>query len=186
MTELNDLIIQVQEGDIDAFEPVVHRFQDMAVGYAYAILQDWHLAEDAAQEAFISAFLDLPASTVKMRLYHARKQLIEEQLPENRPSSDNTFTEKIMSFQVQTKTIQRQQVLSISRQASMKDLQAHLDGGIKTLTVYAQSESKYGESQDIEIDGLPFANYHKRELSRRTISRNLSARPGQHRSHQGN
>jgi len=59
MTELNDLIMQVQEGDIDAYEPVVHRFQDMAVGYSYAILQDRHLAEDAAQEAFISAYFDL-------------------------------------------------------------------------------------------------------------------------------
>ena len=70
-----------------------------------------------------------------------------------------------MSFEVQTKTIQTQQVLSISRQASMKDLQAHLDGGIKTLTVYAQSESKHGESQDVDIDGLPFAIYHKRDLA---------------------
>jgi len=40
-----------------------------------------------------------------------------------------------MSFQIQTKNIQKQQVLSISGHVSMKDLQAHLDGGIKTLTV---------------------------------------------------
>ncbi|NIR02616.1 MAG: RNA polymerase subunit sigma-24, partial [Gemmatimonadales bacterium] len=34
-------------------------FQDMAVGYAYSILGDFHLAEDAAQEAFVQAYLDL-------------------------------------------------------------------------------------------------------------------------------
>src|SRR5262245_23159129 len=32
----------------------------MAVGYAYAVLDDWHLAEDVAQEAFITAYHDLP------------------------------------------------------------------------------------------------------------------------------
>ncbi|HET9221902.1 MAG TPA: RNA polymerase sigma factor, partial [Roseiflexaceae bacterium] len=43
-----------------AYEQLVRRFQDMAVGYAYAVLGDWHLAEDVAQEAFITAYYDLP------------------------------------------------------------------------------------------------------------------------------
>jgi predicted RNA polymerase sigma factor len=38
------------------------RFQDMAVAYGYATLGDWQLAEDAAQEAFIAAYCELPAS----------------------------------------------------------------------------------------------------------------------------
>lgn len=108
----------------------------------------------------ISAFLDLPTSTVKMRLYHARTQfkeelhsMFEDTFSEKRPSSSDNFKEKLMSFQIQHKNIPTQQVLSICRHASMKDLQAHLDGGIKTLIVYAQSESKYGQSQDVEIDG---------------------------------
>ena len=50
-----------------------------------------------------------------------------------------------MSFQVQTKNIPTQQALSIRRQPSQKDLQAHLDGGIKTLIVYAQSEGKWAD-----------------------------------------
>ena len=263
VTELDDLIIQVCAGNIDAFAPVVQHFQDMAVGYGYAILHDWQLAEDAAQEAFInayldlanlrepkafpgwfrrivfkqidrikrkrrplasldqlspmsdthlepsanfqrkesqdevlraihalppeqcevvtlyyineysykeiSAFLDLPSSTVKMRLYHARQRLKEQlltriaaNLSDNRPSSSRNFKERIMSFQVQTKSIPTQQVLSISRHATQKDLQALLDGGIKTLIVYAQSEGKHGQAQEAEIAGLPFAIYHKR------------------------
>jgi len=56
MEELQSLIIQTKRGDHDAFTEIVHRFQDMAVGYAYTILGDFHLAEDAAQEAFVSAF----------------------------------------------------------------------------------------------------------------------------------
>ena len=45
------------------FRPVdvmlVERFQDMAVGYAYSVLGDFHLAEDAAQEAFLEAYPNL-------------------------------------------------------------------------------------------------------------------------------
>jgi hypothetical protein len=44
---------------MDAYGEIVRRFQDMAVGYAHALLGDFHLAEDAAQEAFLRAYLDL-------------------------------------------------------------------------------------------------------------------------------
>ena len=42
-----------------AFNEIVRRFQDMAFGCAYAVLGDFHLAEDAAQEAFLSAWRNL-------------------------------------------------------------------------------------------------------------------------------
>jgi DNA-directed RNA polymerase specialized sigma24 family protein len=61
MEELTRFIVQVKMGDSDSYAPIVRRFQDMAVGYGYAILGDWQLAEDAAQEAFITAYLELPA-----------------------------------------------------------------------------------------------------------------------------
>jgi RNA polymerase sigma factor (sigma-70 family) len=60
--KVNDLrtqIIRVTSGDLEAFAEIVHRFQDMACGYAYSVLGDWHLAEDAAQEAFIEAYRSL-------------------------------------------------------------------------------------------------------------------------------
>ena len=57
--ELDWLIIRAQAGDLDAFGVMVQRFQNMAVGYAYAILGDFHLAQDAAQEAFIEAYRDI-------------------------------------------------------------------------------------------------------------------------------
>ncbi|MCK4850226.1 MAG: sigma-70 family RNA polymerase sigma factor [Phycisphaerae bacterium] len=43
-----------------AFGRIVLRFQDMAYGCAYALLGDFHLAEDAAQEAFLTAYRQLP------------------------------------------------------------------------------------------------------------------------------
>jgi RNA polymerase sigma factor (sigma-70 family) len=59
--ELRIIILRAQVGDRAAYEQLVRRFQDMAVGYAYAVLDDWHLAEDVAQEAFITAYYDLPS-----------------------------------------------------------------------------------------------------------------------------
>ncbi len=59
MGELSGLIKAARQGDSDAFEEVLRRFQDMAVGYAYAMLGDWQEAEDAAQEAFIAAWIGL-------------------------------------------------------------------------------------------------------------------------------
>jgi RNA polymerase sigma factor (sigma-70 family) len=58
--DLPTLVIAAQTGDHQAFGHLVHKFQDMAVGYAYSIIGDFHLAEDAAQEAFVGAWTNLP------------------------------------------------------------------------------------------------------------------------------
>ncbi|MBT4503360.1 MAG: sigma-70 family RNA polymerase sigma factor [Gemmatimonadetes bacterium] len=60
MVELKELVCQARSGDLDAYDQIVRRFQDMAVGYGYSLLDDFHLAEDAAQEAFIAAYQRLP------------------------------------------------------------------------------------------------------------------------------
>lgn len=59
MEELTILVERARAGDLAAYGELVRRFQDMAVGYAYSLLGDFHLAEDAAQEAFIQAHRDL-------------------------------------------------------------------------------------------------------------------------------
>jgi RNA polymerase sigma factor (sigma-70 family) len=254
MEDLLRLIVQVKLGNPNAYEPIVRSFQDMAVAYGYATLGDWQLAEDAAQEAFIaaycelpalrdpqafpgwfrrivvkhidrirrrrphcialdelanfpedqlgpsdiveqqelhdsvvaairslpipqrevvtlfyigtysqndiSAFLNIPVSTVKMRLFHARRMLraellgrIENGLPELRPSRDARFVEKTVSYQISTKAVPAQRIISVVRDSFIGDLQAHLDGGIKTLVVYAQASG-------IRTIGLPMAIYH--------------------------
>lgn len=58
-TGLESLVVRAQMGDEQAYEDLVHRFQDMALSYAYSILGDMQLAEDARQEAFIDAYCDL-------------------------------------------------------------------------------------------------------------------------------
>ncbi|MCY2927102.1 MAG: sigma-70 family RNA polymerase sigma factor, partial [Planctomycetota bacterium] len=60
MEEIADLVRAARKGEPDermvAFGLLVKRFADMAVGYAHAILRDFQLAEDAAQEAFLIAY----------------------------------------------------------------------------------------------------------------------------------
>ncbi|MDY7010234.1 MAG: sigma-70 family RNA polymerase sigma factor [Planctomycetota bacterium] len=56
MEKIRTLVPRARKGDLDAYGEIVRRFQDMAYGYAYSILGDFHLAEDAAHEAFIEAY----------------------------------------------------------------------------------------------------------------------------------
>ena len=58
MTDMTDapLVERARGGDLDAFERVVQRYQSTAIAYAFSILSDYHAAEDAAQEAFVSAW----------------------------------------------------------------------------------------------------------------------------------
>ncbi len=56
MEEIGTLVLRAQAGDTEAFAKIVESFQDMAYGYAFAFLNDFTQAEDAAQEAFIQAY----------------------------------------------------------------------------------------------------------------------------------
>ena len=62
------------------------------------------------------------------------------------------FVEKTVSFEVRSKGIPTLQVISVDRDTFIGDLQAHLDGSIKTLMVYAQASG-------VQINGVPFAVY---------------------------
>ena len=57
--QLITLIAKAQQGDRLAYSQIVRQFQDLAVGYAYSFLRNFSLAEEAAQEAFIEAYLNL-------------------------------------------------------------------------------------------------------------------------------
>ena len=59
MESLTSIVAMAQRGDIEAFESLVGRFQDMAFAYALSVVGDRGLAEDVVQEAFLRAYLDL-------------------------------------------------------------------------------------------------------------------------------
>jgi RNA polymerase sigma factor (sigma-70 family) len=50
------LVRAAQTGDERAFAAIVAAFQDVAVAYATSVVRDYHLAEDATQEAFVDAY----------------------------------------------------------------------------------------------------------------------------------
>lgn len=50
------LIARARHGDLDAFNLLVERYQDVVFGLCRRLLGDSHAAEDATQEAFLSAF----------------------------------------------------------------------------------------------------------------------------------
>jgi len=60
MDEIEQLVTRAQAGDTDAYGDLVQRFQDMAYGYAFSVVGEWKLAEDAAQEAFVEAYRCMP------------------------------------------------------------------------------------------------------------------------------
>lgn len=59
-TETTRQVIRARAGDKDAFDWLVRHFRGRAVAYAYSILGGIEAAHDAAQEAFVEAYLTLP------------------------------------------------------------------------------------------------------------------------------
>ena len=60
---LIETVARARQGDTRAFDCLVRQFQDRAVAYARTLLFDPQAAEDAAQEAFVQAWRDLPRLT---------------------------------------------------------------------------------------------------------------------------
>lgn len=54
-----DLIRKAREGDTVAFAEIIRRYQNLVYATAFQILRDPALAEDVAQEAFVTAFQSL-------------------------------------------------------------------------------------------------------------------------------
>lgn len=54
-----ELVERARMGDLEAFAELTRRYQGMALGYAFALLHDAELAQDAVQEAFVAAYFAL-------------------------------------------------------------------------------------------------------------------------------
>lgn len=53
------LIFGASKGDLDAFNHLVLKYQDLIFSRAYGLLGDCHSAEDATQESFLKAFQNI-------------------------------------------------------------------------------------------------------------------------------
>jgi RNA polymerase sigma-70 factor (ECF subfamily) len=59
MTEDSELVERAQAGEVAAFSELVGRYRDAACGVAYHYLGNFEDVQDAVQEAFVSAYLNL-------------------------------------------------------------------------------------------------------------------------------
>jgi len=55
--DLSGLVARSHAGEAAAFGELTRHYQDMAFGYALALLSDFHLAQDVTQESFLAAYL---------------------------------------------------------------------------------------------------------------------------------
>ena len=61
MNRLKPHLVAALRGNSNAYNEVVSHFKEMALRYAYKKLHNHFLAEEAVQEAFLTAFLNLPS-----------------------------------------------------------------------------------------------------------------------------
>jgi RNA polymerase sigma-70 factor (ECF subfamily) len=57
--EEQTLVMRAAQGDLEAFNQLVLKYQHVAYGHAYALLNDSAWSEDASQEGFIKAFQNI-------------------------------------------------------------------------------------------------------------------------------
>ena len=57
----SDLVSRAKQGDLHAFEEIVHHYRQGMIDVVYRMCGDANLAEDSAQTAFIKAWQRLPA-----------------------------------------------------------------------------------------------------------------------------
>jgi RNA polymerase sigma factor (sigma-70 family) len=58
---LDELVSEARRGDVGAFTEIVRRHQHLAFASAVSLLGDFHLAQDATQDAFVTAYARLDA-----------------------------------------------------------------------------------------------------------------------------
>ncbi len=60
-----DLMLDCKKGDLSAFELLVRRYQDAIINYIHFTINDYHRAEDLAQETFLRVFKNASRYEVK-------------------------------------------------------------------------------------------------------------------------
>ncbi|MDE0634254.1 MAG: sigma-70 family RNA polymerase sigma factor [Candidatus Poribacteria bacterium] len=94
-----ELMLECRKGDMSAFELLVRRYQDALVNYIYYIINDYHRAEDLAQETFLRVFKSAsryePKASFKSWLYTIATNLSKNEI-RNRVRRNTYFLEDMV------------------------------------------------------------------------------------------
>ncbi|RKU06966.1 RNA polymerase subunit sigma-24 [Candidatus Poribacteria bacterium] len=94
-----ELMLECRKGDMSAFELLVRRYQDALVNYIYYIINDYHRAEDLAQETFLRVFKSAsryePKASFKSWLYTIATNLSRNEI-RNRARRNTYFLEDMV------------------------------------------------------------------------------------------
>lgn len=94
-----ELMLECRKGDMSAFELLVRRYQDALVNYIYHIINDYHRAEDLAQETFLRVFKNAsryePKASFKSWLYTIATNLSRNEI-RNRARRNTFFLEDMV------------------------------------------------------------------------------------------
>ncbi len=98
-----ELMLECSKGDMSAFELLVRRYQDALVNYIYYTINDYHRAEDLAQETFLRVFKNAsryePKASFKSWLYTIATNLSKNEI-RNRARRNTYFLEDMVEENV--------------------------------------------------------------------------------------
>jgi RNA polymerase sigma-70 factor (ECF subfamily) len=94
-----ELMLECRKGDMSAFELLVRRYQDALVNYIHYTINDYHRAEDLAQETFLRVFKNAsryePKASFKSWLYTIATNLSRNEI-RNRARRKTCFLEDMV------------------------------------------------------------------------------------------
>ncbi len=94
-----ELMMECRKGDMSAFELLVRRYQDALVNYIHYTINDYHRAEDLAQETFLRVFKSAsryePKAPFKSWLYTIATNLSKNEI-RNRARRNTYFLEDMV------------------------------------------------------------------------------------------
>ena len=94
-----ELMMECRKGDMSAFELLVRRYQDALVNYIHYTINDYHRAEDLAQETFLRVFKSAsryePKASFKSWLYTIATNLSKNEI-RNRARRNTYFLEDMV------------------------------------------------------------------------------------------
>jgi RNA polymerase sigma-70 factor (ECF subfamily) len=154
ITEERELVKRAQAGDAEAFSVLVSEHQQFVYNLALRALQDSHEAEDAAQDAFVRAWMALPnfrgQSQFRTWLYRIVTNVCYNRMPRLRKEMSAMGDEQVMDVPDETSDNPADEVESIQQRAFLQKQIDELPESYKILVILRyQQELSYEEIANV-------------------------------------